>query len=424
MLHAGGAKPVMGRIENIELTDVGQAFKLGRYPVHFHLSGNVYGSYVRNNAIHQTYNRAVTIHAVHHLAVQNNVVYNSMGHSIFMEDAVETNNVIEGNLVVDTRRSWSLLNTDQTPASFWITHPDNIVRNNRAAGSDRYGYWYDLQVHPTGPSADPNVCPENAKLGEFSDNVAHSNGRYGLRIFHNFLPRTRPCEPMVYDASDPGNPYPANPPVTAQFRNLLSYKNGRNGAIAERVGAVQFHDFKTADNKLAGMEVSLTEDIIDGYAKIVGGLVVGRSANADPDLDGLAVGPHGIITPRTENFRIDGTHFSSFDHWSDGAALGTCSHCFHAAATDSGARTVTVEGLSFDSSVPQRIRYQYPYRAIFHDQDGSLTGQGKKSWATPYWPHNDQPECKVSTAEHDGIVCPRSVQVRRVAFWGYAPGSF
>jgi hypothetical protein len=229
MLHAGGAKPVIGRIENIELTDVGQAFKLGRYPIHFHLSGNVNGSYIRNNAIHQTYNRGITIHGVHYLTIQNNVVYNSMGHSVFIEDAVETNNLIEGNLVVDTRRSWSLLNTDQTPASFWITHPDNIVRNNHAAGSDRYGYWYDLQVHPTGPSADRNVCPEHAKLGEFNGNVAHSNGRYGLRIFHNFLPRKFPCEPMDYND---------NPPITAEFRNLVSYKNGRNGAIAERVGAV------------------------------------------------------------------------------------------------------------------------------------------------------------------------------------------
>ena len=45
MLHAGGEKPVIGRIENIELTDVGQAFKLGRYPIHFHMSGNVQGSF-------------------------------------------------------------------------------------------------------------------------------------------------------------------------------------------------------------------------------------------------------------------------------------------------------------------------------------------------------------------------------------------
>ena len=67
-----------------------------------------------------------------------------MGHAVFIEDAAETKNLIENNLIIDTRRSDSLLNTDQSPASFWITHPDNIFRNNHAAGSDRYGFWYDL----------------------------------------------------------------------------------------------------------------------------------------------------------------------------------------------------------------------------------------------------------------------------------------
>ena len=43
---------------------------------------------------------------------------------------------------------------------------------------------------------------------------------------------------MVYDPTDPDNPYPDNPPIVARFEDLVSYKNGRNGAIAERVGAV------------------------------------------------------------------------------------------------------------------------------------------------------------------------------------------
>jgi hypothetical protein len=92
-----------------------------------------------------------------------------------------------------TIRSWSLLNTDQTPACFWITHPNNIFIDNHAAGSDRYGFWYDLQTHSMGPNADNGVCPENDRVGEFSGNVAHSMGRYGLRIFHNMVPRTYPC---------------------------------------------------------------------------------------------------------------------------------------------------------------------------------------------------------------------------------------
>ena len=105
--------------------------------------GTVHKSLVQGNAIHQTYNRAVTIHGVHYFKIFDNVAYDTMGHTFFIEDAAETKCRLERNLSVMTKRSWSLLNTDQTPSSFWITHPDNIFKGNHAAGSDRYGFWYD-----------------------------------------------------------------------------------------------------------------------------------------------------------------------------------------------------------------------------------------------------------------------------------------
>jgi hypothetical protein len=153
---------------------------------------------------------------------------------------------------------------------------------------------------------------------------------------------------MVYNPTDPLNPYPDNPPIIAEFHNLVSWKNKRNGAIAERIGAVQWHNFKTADNLEAGMEVSMTEDIVDGYAKIVGGLVVGRTANTEEALD--LTSPKGVICPRTENFTIEGVKFFNFN-WSNAAAIGTCSHCWHDNNTDSGARTITVSDLYFDETV-------------------------------------------------------------------------
>lgn len=44
-----------------------------------------------------------------------------------------------------TVASWSLMNTDQTPASFWISNPDNYLKGNRAVGSDRHGFWYNTR---------------------------------------------------------------------------------------------------------------------------------------------------------------------------------------------------------------------------------------------------------------------------------------
>ena len=52
MIHSPGDESSIGRIEYIELTDVGQAFKLGRYPLNFHMIGTLNQSYVRGNAIH------------------------------------------------------------------------------------------------------------------------------------------------------------------------------------------------------------------------------------------------------------------------------------------------------------------------------------------------------------------------------------
>jgi len=192
-LHSEGDDSLIGRLEQVEFANMGQAFKLGRYAIHFHMIGAVHKSYIKGVVINKSFNTAFTMHGTHYLRVENNFAFESKGHTVFIEDAVETHNYLKDNLIMKTMRSMSLLNTDQTPGCFWLTHPNNIFIGNHAAGSDRYGYWYDLQEHATGPSANTNICPENAEVGEFRDNVAHSMGRYGLRIFHEMVPRKYPC---------------------------------------------------------------------------------------------------------------------------------------------------------------------------------------------------------------------------------------
>jgi len=136
-----------------------------------------------------------------------------------------------------------------------------------------------------GPSANMNICPINEKLGRFDDNVAHSNGRYGLRIFHGILPRTYPCSPITLDETNTADPYWQNPLITANFNRLTSWKNKRNGAIAESVADVRFNDFKVADNILAGIEFSITGFVGDNLPSINNPLVVGKSANTEALLD-------------------------------------------------------------------------------------------------------------------------------------------
>ena len=82
------------------------------------------------------------MHAIHGLAVTDNVAYKHLGHGFFIEDGIETDNTLTGNLGLLTLRSFSLLNTDITPATFWITNPSNSFINNRAAGSGHgFGFW-------------------------------------------------------------------------------------------------------------------------------------------------------------------------------------------------------------------------------------------------------------------------------------------
>ena len=126
----------------LQVRRAGQAFRLGRYPIHFHMHGDASKSYVSHCSIHGTFNRALTIHGSHDTFVGHNVAFNNMGHAFFIEDGIETGNTFEGNLGIWTRRSHSLLSTDTTPATFWVTNPSNFIVGNTAAGSEAYGFWW------------------------------------------------------------------------------------------------------------------------------------------------------------------------------------------------------------------------------------------------------------------------------------------
>ena len=79
-------------VEGVEFNRMGQNLTLARYPIHWHLIGDAQGQYIKNAAIHDTYNRCVTVHGTNYLRVENNVTYNNVGHCFFLEDGVEHGN--------------------------------------------------------------------------------------------------------------------------------------------------------------------------------------------------------------------------------------------------------------------------------------------------------------------------------------------
>src|SRR5262245_54972666 len=90
-------------VEGAELQRMGQNLTLARYPIHWHLVGDAKGQYIRNAAIHDTYNRCVTVHGTNDLQIENNVTYNTVGHCFFMEDGVEHGNEFVHNLGIQTK---------------------------------------------------------------------------------------------------------------------------------------------------------------------------------------------------------------------------------------------------------------------------------------------------------------------------------
>ncbi|CAH1264689.1 TMEM2 [Branchiostoma lanceolatum] len=200
-------------LSGIEFTRMGQQI-LGRYPVHFHMTGDVdevgcYSrpTYVRELSIHHCFSRCVTIHGTNGLLVKDTVGYETLGHCYFIEDGAEQRNVLDHNLGLLTRYG-TLLPTDRDEnmcrnildgvygdyiphvyadcmmlTTFWISHPNNDLINNAAAGTEGVGIWYLFHREPTGLSAGslPPHQSSQSPMGRFYNNRAHSNG-HGLMI--------------------------------------------------------------------------------------------------------------------------------------------------------------------------------------------------------------------------------------------------
>ncbi len=184
---------------NIELFRMGQKSKIGRYPWHWHLLGDLgNGQYLKNSSVHKSFNRAIVIHGTWGALVDNNVAYDHIGHGIMLEDGSEINNTISNNLALITRRpatkEEAITPSDfepfddlqsAAPSTYWITNPNNSFINNVAAGSIGTAFWFAFPTSPTGASAnDPRFSgmqPHTEQLGVFDGNTSHSN-RSGLDI--------------------------------------------------------------------------------------------------------------------------------------------------------------------------------------------------------------------------------------------------
>ena len=298
-------------LSGVELSRMGQHLTLARYPIHWHLVGDGQGQYIRNSAIHDTYSRCVTVHGTNNVLVENNVTFNTVGHCFFLEDAVETGNQFVRNLGIQTKchptlpcepthlgpaglalsanrgavgqRSENiLLPSDNTASTFWITNPNNIYRDNVAAGSDMVGFWFALPTNAIGQflgtETEKNTWPRRTKLGEFSGNTAHSN-------FDGLMFDRGPNPDNTFSVGGSNYHFPvANPndpnsePQVSHFEDFTSYKN-RNGGVWGRGELHLFTNLRVADNAIGFTHAAAAVGRAPYTSKVVDSIFVGESAN-------------------------------------------------------------------------------------------------------------------------------------------------
>ena len=304
-------------VDGVELNRMGQNMHLARYPIHWHLVGDGgQGQYIRNSAIHDTYNRCVTVHGTNFLRIENNVTYNTVGHCFFLEDGAEHGNQFVHNLAIQVKCHTSkacvptnlaangenmgsnslnratyradsmsgkdtLLPSDNTVTAYWITNPDNAFIDNVAAGSDENGFWWSLPEHPQGKfegtEISKNTWPRRTRMAEFRGNVAHSN-------YDGFMLDRNINREGVFGLAGPSHVAKENPAddnsrsVESLLQDLTAYKN-RNGGAWSRGELHVYKNFKAADNAI-GFTSSTGSFGADTFTSlVVDSLFVGETDN-------------------------------------------------------------------------------------------------------------------------------------------------
>ena len=417
--------------EGVELNRMGQHMELARYPIHWHLVGEGgKGQYLRNAAIHDTFNRCVTVHGTNDLQIENNVTYNTVGHCFFMEDGIETGNAFVKNLAIQTkchptmecvpnnlaangeidaenRRELrdisfsgrhTLLPSDNTVSSYWITNPDNSYIDNVAAGSDSTGFWFSIPMHPNGAflgSDDSlNTWPRRTPLRAFRGNVAHSN-------FDGFMIDRHIDEDNTFGlASWPLQPL-ADPDdlesevMETHFENLTAWKN-RNGGLWGRGDLYVYSNMTLADNAIGMTQAAGDIGSLPFSSRLIDGLVVGETDNiGNPSTPEEIAYGRSLPKPAIPDFPIRGYEYydyrddvinTTFVNFQDNSLRKTGALSFLLFTSAGLSTNSSIQGAEFVNAKPAYFpkydtrfdndnRGGNAYRTLsIHDLDGSVTG--------------------------------------------------
>lgn len=186
-----------GSIRYPEFRHLGKEGVLGRYPIHFHLTGDTMrGSSVIGASVWDSHNRWITLHGSQFMVIRDCVGYRSIGHGYFLENGLETYNVLDRNLALQAMVGKPLpdqaLPYDRNDgARFWWANSLNSFTRNVAVECDQHGFRFEVEktdsfnpVLPI-PMADGTTREQDLRTVpflRFDDNESHAQRRFAVNI--------------------------------------------------------------------------------------------------------------------------------------------------------------------------------------------------------------------------------------------------
>lgn len=360
MIHIGG----FARVQGVEFRRMGQVRKQGRYPFHWHFTGDASGQWIRNSSVNRSFHRAYITHQVDNAEVSNNVAFDVASHAfVFSEDLPEFNNVFRNNIGIVCRtlpkEDWAFVNSkgessqsEKRGSTFWGRRPNQIMEFNVAAGTDDgQGFFYD-------PARKSTVA--NATVVSFTGNVAHS---IGGELINNitYPPGSRGNGLFVHD-------YVPSPAAPQNYGDFFAYKCTAFGIWLERRDHFGFNSI-TADcgAGLLGYSANYSDILVVGNtANDVGGVAapIGQVRKNPGVLGGANHGDAKRL--RLVNVTFANVRDEAVFWWSDFTTHGMSAQ---------GIRLInTPKRIYFTGNEVNTDAFYQP--GFLFDKDGSLSGTG------------------------------------------------
>lgn len=298
----------------------GQRGLTGKYPLHFHNVKNCNGKCVfRGNAVEDSHQRGIIIHATHRSLVTENVLFRVRGAGLYVEDGNEMENIVSYNVVLchdgtQDRMNCRAPGTDNTQADdvqqsgAWVLSPSNDFIGNRLVNQYN-AFFMQTSAFPFGRGfSAQKVCAIHSQFGRFSKNVCHSNWRFGWYPDNSMprnLLRSVATDGFVSDMPSCGSAW-----CSCQEFGLSGQDNGLIGIVEDEfdwfndfvgqyeLGDVSYVNYRGVNN-LKNMYWKHTKPFADGVSSHLKNCTIGWDSSTNmPGVPGSGVagvmGPGGL----------------------------------------------------------------------------------------------------------------------------------